>query len=627
MNGSESGRMFELTQVPSQSQAGTPHAININERGGGEQVMKKRGRPKKYAPDGTMSPSAVRSVKVTPVNVGAGGGVVNGGFGGGDQHQQQQMPPISVAPVSSIPMEDGFAKKVRGRPPGSSNKKPKIRESFGSGGFGSGGYGFTPHIIVVQPGEDVLNKIMSFSQNGPRAVCIMSGIGVITNVTLRQAATSGGTATYEGRFDILALSGSFVLSEAYGQRTRTGGLSITLSGPDGRVFGGVVAGLLVAASPVQVIVGSFLPEISKEPMVANHVEPLNATPRVTQANHITGPSSSQSHGTVSESSGGAGSPMNRGMTPVGNRLGAVELLRIDGSWAGGCSGLDAKPRLLRWVLLLQEFDIIVRDKKGYENLAADHLSRLENPHQSVLDKKEINETFPLETLNVVSFRGDSSTSWFVDFANYHADQVIRRYVHGQEAVDILKACYNRPTGGHHGQNYTAKKVFNSDFYWPTIYHDAHDLVKSCDACKRQGEILQRDEMPLNSIQVCEIFDVWGIDFMGPFPSSRGNTFGTPCAIISDRGTYFCNDQFVKVMLKYGVTHRLATAYHPQTGGQVEVSNRSLKRILERTTDAQVHYNITEKELLAVVYAFEKFWPYLVLSKSIVYGSFGIKIPF
>ncbi|GJZ80051.1 reverse transcriptase domain-containing protein [Tanacetum coccineum] len=125
-------------------------------------------------------------------------------------------------------------------------------------------------------------------------------------------------------------------------------------------------------------------------------------------------------------------------------------------------------------------------------------------------------------------------------------------------------------------------------------------------------------MPQNSIQVCKIFDVWGIDFMGPFPSSRGNKyilvavdylskwveakvlptndarvvckflkslfarFGAPRAIISDRGTHFCNDQFAKVMLKYGVTHRLSTAYHPQTSGQVEVSNRGLKRILERT---------------------------------------------
>ncbi|GJX16542.1 reverse transcriptase domain-containing protein [Tanacetum coccineum] len=223
----------------------------------------------------------------------------------------------------------------------------------------------------------------------------------------------------------------------------------------------------------------------------------------------------------------------------------------------------------------------------------------------------------------------STTPWFTDFANYHAgnfvvkgmssqqknkffkdakhyfwddpflfkiceDQFIRWCVHGQEAVDILKACHNGPIGGHHGPNYTAKKVFDSSFYWPTIYRDAHDLVKSCDSCQRHGKI------------------------SGPFPSSRGNKyilvavdymskwieakalptndarvvvkilkslfarFGTPRAIISDRGTHFCNDQFAKVMLKYGVTHRLATAYHPQTSGQVEVSNRGLKRILERT---------------------------------------------
>ncbi|GJR97293.1 reverse transcriptase domain-containing protein [Tanacetum coccineum] len=199
-----------------------------------------------------------------------------------------------------------------------------------------------------------------------------------------------------------------------------------------------------------------------------------------------------------------------------------------------------------------------------------------------------------------------------------ADQIIRRCVHGQEANDILKACHEGPTGGHHSANLTAQKVFDAGFFWPTIYRDAHTMIKSCDTCQRQGKISQRDEMPQNAIQVCEIFDVWGIDFMGPFPSSHGNKyilvavdylskwveakalptndarvvvkflkslfarFGTPRAIISDRGTHFCNDQFAKVMSKYGVTHRLATAYHPQTSGQVEVSNRGLKCILERT---------------------------------------------
>nr|GEU58635.1 reverse transcriptase domain-containing protein [Tanacetum cinerariifolium] len=115
----------------------------------------------------------------------------------------------------------------------------------------------------------------------------------------------------------------------------------------------------------------------------------------------------------------------------------------------------------------------VVDTKGAENLAADHLSRLENPHQNALDPKEINESFPLETLNLISSRGSQSTPWFSDFVNYHAA--------GQEAIDILKACHSGPTGGHHGPNLTAKKVFDSGFFWPTIYKDAHEFVKNYDA--------------------------------------------------------------------------------------------------------------------------------------------------
>ncbi|GJX69160.1 reverse transcriptase domain-containing protein [Tanacetum coccineum] len=195
--------------------------------------------------------------------------------------------------------------------------------------------------------------------------------------------------------------------------------------------------------------------------------------------------------------------------------------------------VDAKARLMRWILLLQEFDVEIRDKKGAENLTADHLSRLKNPHQNEFKNKEITETFPLETLGSVDLR-DDSTLWFADFVNYHAgnfivkgmssqqknkffkdvkhyfwddpflfkicaDQVIRRCVLGQEAFDILKACHSGPTGGHYGANYTAKKIFDSGFYWPTIYKDAHDFVTRCDICQRQGKISQRDEMPQNSV--------------------------------------------------------------------------------------------------------------------------------
>nr|GEY87306.1 reverse transcriptase domain-containing protein [Tanacetum cinerariifolium] len=284
----------------------------------------------------------------------------------------------------------------------------------------------------------------------------------------------------------------------------------------------------------------------------------------------------------------------------------------------------------------QPFELIYRYPWS-ENYAADHLSRLENPYENIFDPKEINETFPLKTLNKVAHK-DLNTPWFADLANYHAgnfiikgmtsqqkkkffkdarhyfwddpylfrtcaDQIIRRCVADKKAIDILNACHSGPTGGHYGASYTAKKVFDSGFYWPSIYKDAFELVNHYDSCQRQGKVSQKDEMPQNFIQICEIFDVWGINFMGPFPSTKAKAlptnnarvvvkflkslfsrFDTPKPIISDRGTHFYNDQFSRVMAKYGVTYRLSTAYHPQTSGQVEVTNRGLKRILKRTME-------------------------------------------
>ncbi|GJY30460.1 reverse transcriptase domain-containing protein [Tanacetum coccineum] len=166
---------------------------------------------------------------------------------------------------------------------------------------------------------------------------------------------------------------------------------------------------------------------------------------------------------------------------------------------------DAKPRLLRWVLLLQEFDITIRDKKGSENLAADHLSRLENPHKDVLENKDINEHFPLETLGALT---SESTPWFADYANFHAGnfiikgmttthqkrkffkdvkhyfwddpylfrtsavQIIRRCVYGQEALEILKAYHEGPTAGvgafHKCKSITRKSIDAVSFGLPYI---------------------------------------------------------------------------------------------------------------------------------------------------------------
>ncbi|GMQ05122.1 hypothetical protein CsSME_00050273 [Camellia sinensis var. sinensis] len=173
-------------------------------------VKKKRGRPRKYGPDGTVTMA------------------------------------LSPKPISSSapsPVID-FSSEKRGkvRPAGSASKQQQHKmemENLGEWVSCSVGANFTPHIITVNAGEDVTMKVISFSQQGPRAICILSANGVISSVTLRQPDSSGGTLTYEGRFEILSLS-------------------VSLASPDGRVMGGGVAGLLVAASPVQIVVGSFL---------------------------------------------------------------------------------------------------------------------------------------------------------------------------------------------------------------------------------------------------------------------------------------------------------------------------------------------------------------------------------
>ena len=164
---------------------------------------------------------------------------------------------------------------------------------------------------------------------------------------------------------------------------------------------------------------------------------------------------------------------------------------------------------------------------------------------------------------------------------------------------FLKHCHSLDVGGHFGVSKTASKVLQSGFWWPTLFKDAREYVLTCDRCQRMGSISRKHEMPLKGILEVELFDVWGIDFMGPFPNSLGYKyilvmvdyvlkwveamptitndsrvvkkmlknvffprFGIRRALISDGSSHFCNHVIEVLLRKYGVTHRIATPYHP-----------------------------------------------------------------
>ncbi|CAN6700866.1 unnamed protein product [Malus baccata var. baccata] len=208
---------------------------------------------------------------------------------------------------------------------------------------------------------------------------------------------------------------------------------------------------------------------------------------------------------------------------------------------------EAKPRLIRWMLLLQEFDIEIRDKKGVENVVADHLSRMVHEEAS-----PISETFPDEQLLSIQV----SEPWYADLVNFLVskhipstlnrnqrdklkkdarfyvwddpylwkfcpDQIVRRCVNESEFQSILTFCHSYAYGGHFGTQRTALKVLECGFYWPIIFRDARTFCLTCDRCQRMSNISAKDQMPQNPILSVEIFDVWGIDFMGHFPSSHG----------------------------------------------------------------------------------------------------------
>ena len=191
-----------------------------------------------------------------------------------------------------------------------------------------------------------------------------------------------------------------------------------------------------------------------------------------------------------------------------------------------------------------------------------------------------------------------------------------------EQKGILSHCHENACGGHFASQKTARKVLQYGFYWHSLFKDAHTMCHKCDKCQRLGKISHRHMMPLNPILVVDVFDVWGINLMGPFPYSFGYVyilvgvdyvskwveavpckaanhrvvlkflkeniffkFGVPKAIISDGGSHFCNKLFENLLAKYDVKHKVATPYHPQTNGQVELANTEIKTILMKVVNS------------------------------------------
>nr|GEV46078.1 DNA-directed DNA polymerase [Tanacetum cinerariifolium] len=248
--------------------------------------------------------------------------------------------------------------------------------------------------------------------------------------------------------------------------------------------------------------------------------------------------------------------------------------------------------------------------KGAENLAADHLSQLENPHQSVLDKKEINETFLLETLNMVSFPGDLSTPWTTPSCS--KSMRIKSFdgvFTARKPLISSRLATMDPPGEIMARTTPPKRCLTQIFIspqsivMPTTWSNLVTLVnvrkrfrngmKCLKIPSKFARFLTFGASISGAVPVYtreQVYILMAVDYLSKWVEAKAlltDDARVVCKNLkslfaSDYGTYFCNDQFAKVMLKYGVTHRLSTAYHPQTSRQVEVFNRGLKRILERT---------------------------------------------
>ncbi|RVW67362.1 putative mitochondrial protein [Vitis vinifera] len=196
------------------------------------------------------------------------------------------------------------------------------------------------------------------------------------------------------------------------------------------------------------------------------------------------------------------------------------------------------------------------DKKGVENVVADHLSRLAIAHNSHV--LPINDDFPEESLML-----PEKAPRYAHIANYLVTGEVPKSVSLKKSNKESSAIAMKACGGHFASQKTAMKVLQSGFTWPSLFKDSHIMCRSCDRCQRLGKLTKRNQMPMNPILIVDLFYVWGIDFMGPFPmvvlkflkENIFSRFGVPKAIISDGGTHFCNKPFETLLAKHGVKHK------------------------------------------------------------------------
>ena len=210
---------------------------------------------------------------------------------------------------------------------------------------------------------------------------------------------------------------------------------------------------------------------------------------------------------------------------------------------------DTKPRLTRWILFCQEFNLAIKDKKGVESVVADHLSRL--VPETTSKGLPIDDTFPNEQLfalvhcpwyaDIVNYlvTGQIPSQWtsqqkrkfLVDIKKYYfddpylfkycPDQLLRRCVSNDDQIGVLTFCHSKACRGHFSPRKTTNKILQAGFYWPTLFEDFFDFFKTLAWCQQLGGVTKRNMIPLTLILIIEIFDCWGLDFIGFFPPHVG----------------------------------------------------------------------------------------------------------